>query len=180
LPSAPDETQTSAINEIYYAKDNPHAPKSHNRGRRVAVGKEPWGDLMIIQGPLALNWRRRKLGLFPRIENGDIKNASPPTTERIDRWVEQAIHVAGRPEWIFIKVHTHGTQERDMNTLLGKDTGEMFEYLETQYNDGKNWALHYVSAREMYNIVKAAEAGKVGDPNEYRDFVLDPPLSYMR
>ena len=28
----------------------------------------------------------------------------------------------------------------------------------------------------MYNIVKAAEAGEVGDPNTYRDFVLPKPL----
>ena len=34
-----------------------------------------------------------------------------------------------------------------------------------RYNDGTNYVLHYVSAREVYNIVKAAEAGKSGDPN---------------
>ena len=35
--------------------------------------------------------------------------------------------------------------------------------------------LHYVTAREVFNLVKAAEAGKSGDPNPFRDFVLPPP-----
>jgi hypothetical protein len=94
---------------------------------------------------------------------------------RHPQWVETGIHVEGRPEWIFVKVHTHGTQERDMDTLLGPAMGKAFSHLETQYNDGKNWKLHYVSAREMYNIAKAAEAGKTGDPNAYRDYLIARP-----
>jgi hypothetical protein len=27
----------------------------------------------------------------------------------------------------------------------------------------------------MYNIIKAAEAGKSGNPNDWRDFELPPP-----
>jgi hypothetical protein len=52
---------------------------------------------------------------------------------------------------------------------------QAYEYLESRYNDGVRWKLHYVSAREMYNIVKAAEAGKTGDPGQYRDFVIARP-----
>ena len=51
----------------------------------------------------------------------------------------------------------------------------MFTYLESKYNDGKNYVLHYVSAREMYNIAVAAEAGKTGNPGEYRDFKIPRP-----
>jgi hypothetical protein len=86
--------------------------------------------------------------------------------------VNTGIHVQGRPEWIFVKVHTHGTQERDIDTLLGKPMDEAFTYLETRYNDGRDWKLHYVSAREMYNIAKAAEQGLAGDPGQYRDLVV--------
>jgi len=89
--------------------------------------------------------------------------------------VRTGIHVEGRPEWIFVKVHTHGTQERDMDTLLGEPMDQAFTHLETRYNDGKDWKLHYVSAREMYNIVKAAEAGLDGDPGLYRDHVVPRP-----
>ncbi len=175
LPSAPSSAQTRKINAIYYAKDDPHAPKSHDDGKDVHVGGQPWGDLMIIQGPLMLNWKNRKWGIFPRIENGDIRSVSPPTPERIDLWVEAGVHVKGRPEWVFVKIFTHGTQERDMDCLLGEPVDQMFHHLEKHYNDGENYVLHYVTAREMYNIVKAAEAGKSGNPGDYRDFILQPP-----
>ena len=50
----------------------------------------------------------------------------------------------------------------------------MFTYLEKKYNDGNNYILHYATARECYNIVKAAEAGMQGKPNEYRNFIIKP------
>jgi len=46
----------------------------------------------------------------------------------------------------------------------------MFSYLEKAYNDGIRYRLHYVTAREVYNIVKAAEDGMTGDPHQYRDY----------
>jgi hypothetical protein len=51
----------------------------------------------------------------------------------------------------------------------------MFTYLEENYNDGENYKLHYVSARELYNIVKAAEDSRHGDPHEFRDYRVDKP-----
>ena len=175
LPAAPDPCQTSTINKIYYATDDPDQPKSHDTGVRVRVNGKPEGDLMIIQGPLGLMWHNRKFGLIPRIENADVRTSSPPTPKRVDAWVDMGIHVEGKPEWVFVKVHTHGTQERDMGTLLGEPMRKAFEYLETRYNDGKEWKLHYVSARETYNIIKAAEAGLPGEPGAYRDHVIPRP-----
>lgn len=175
LPSAPSDAQTKKINSIYYAKDNPDKPKSHNTGRDVEVGGRPWGDLMLIQGPLGFNFKKRKWGLVPRIESGDVRGIQPPTPDRIDNWVDCGIHVQGRPEWTFVKIHTHGTQEQDIDTLLGDPVDQMFSHLESKYNDGKKYILHYVSAREMYNIAKAAEAGEAGNPGNYRDFVLAAP-----
>jgi len=172
LPSAPSETQTRKINSIYYAKDDPERPKSHNKGIDVEVGKEPYGDLMIIQGPLGLNWRNRKWGILPRIENGEITFENPPTPERIDQWVSQRIHVKGRENWIFVKIHTHGAQEKNMESLLGGYLDRLYSYLEERYNDGKDYFLHYVSPREMYNIIKAAEAGSSGNPGTFRNYLL--------
>ncbi|MEZ5461183.1 hypothetical protein [Dokdonella sp.] len=177
LPSAPSDTQTSTVNSIYYATDDPDKPKSHDRGEPVRVGGTPVGDLMIVQGPLALNWRSRRFGLIPRIENSDIRRNCPPTPERVDAWIETGIHVEGRPEWVFVKIHTHGTQEGDMDTLLGAEMDAMHAYLEKRYNDGVNHVLHYVTAREVYNIVKAAEAGERGNPAQYRDYILPAPGS---
>ena len=177
FPSAPSDTQTSTINSIYYATDDPQRPKSHDRGEPVRVGGTPSGDLMIVQGPLGLNWRERRLGVMPRIENADVRKGCPPTPARVDHWVRSGIHVQGRPEWVFVKVHTHGTQEQDMDTLLGAPADAMHAHLERAYNDGSRYLLHYVSAREMYNIIKAAEAGLDGDPAAYRDYLLPPPRS---
>lgn len=175
FPAAPDPCQPPTINSIYYAKDDPHAPRSHDHGRRVKVGAPAWGDLMLIQGPLGFNLASRKFGLIPRIENADVRSSCPPTPERVDNWVRTGIHVEGRPEWVFVKVHTHGTQERDTDTLLGRPMREAFEHMQAKYNDGTEWKLHYVSAREMYNIVKAAEQGLGGDPGSYRDHIVPRP-----
>jgi len=175
FPSAPSETQPATVNAIYYATDDPDRPKSHNTGVDVEVGQTASGDLMLITGPVGFNWQQRKWGLLPAIENGDIRGQTPPTTDRIDLWVNSGIHVKGRPEWIMVKIHTHGTQEADMDTLLGTPFDQMCSYLESRYNDGEQYLLHYVTAREAYNIVKAAEAGHRGNPNQYRDFLIPRP-----
>jgi hypothetical protein len=51
----------------------------------------------------------------------------------------------------------------------------MHRELTTRYNDGIRWKLHYLTAREMYNIALAAMAGKAGDPHAYRNYRLQPP-----
>jgi hypothetical protein len=42
--------------------------------------------------------------------------------------------------------------------------------LGARYNDGRDWKLHYVSAREMFNVARAAMDGKGGDPSAYFDY----------
>lgn len=172
---SPDESQPAMLNTIYYAKDDPDKPKSYETGRPIVKGGKAWGDLLLIQGILGLNWKVRKKGIFPQIENSDIRKTFPPTQNRVDLWVEQGIHVEGKPEWVFVKVHTHGAQDGDMDTLLGSPIETMHRHLDEKYNDGEKYCLHYVSAREMYNIIKAAEAGEEGNPNSYRDYILDAP-----
>jgi len=177
LPSAPDSSQTKKINSIYYAKDDPNKPKSHNTGKDVEFGGKPWGDLMILQGPLCMVWKRVKGILFvPKIENSDIRYEQPPEIHRMKQWLNCNVHVKGKEDWVFIKVHTHGATEPTMSVLFDGRLDAFFSELESQYNDGKKYILHYVTAREMYNIVKAAEAGKQGDPNNFRDYVIDAPV----
>ena len=85
-----------------------------------------------------------------------------------------AIHVQGRPEWIIVKVSCHGAEERSFDGLLGAGAERMHDYLEERFRDRPGYRLHYVTARQLYNIVKAAEAGCEGDPDEYRDFIIPP------
>ncbi len=178
LPSAPSRTQTRKINSIYYATDDPDRPKSHDTGVDVEVGREPSGDLMIIQGPLLPDWSSRKLGIMPRVDNAAVTGAYPAGPRRIDAWVRLGIGVVGRPEWVFIKVHCHGANVEDREVLLGRQADGMFGHLETAYGSG-SYRVHYVTVREMYNIIKAAEAGKTGNPDDYRDLEI-PPYDCLR
>jgi hypothetical protein len=196
MPSAPSDTQTRKVNSLYYAADDPQAPKSHDTGRDVRVGgpldsargeqgnlpaaldgqtngaAQAGGHLLLVQGPLALNWSRRKYGLLPRIESGELSGDNPPMPQRADLWVRQAISVKGREEWVVVKVHAHGAREDNAAVLLGQPMDELLAHLETAYNDGTRFRLHYVTARELYNIILAAEGGLAGNPGRYRDYHL--------
>lgn len=174
MPTAPGISQTRRVNAVYYAKDKSHEPKSHNWGIEVECGKQASGDLMIIQGPLGFDGRRRKWGIIPRIENSELQASNPPTDDRVRNWVRQGIHVKGRPEWIIVKVSCHGAEDRSRDVILGDIANRMYSCLELEYRDKPGFSLHYVTARELYNIIKAAEAGKGGNPGGYRNFKIPP------
>jgi hypothetical protein len=170
FPSAPDESQPNIVNQIYWPSGELARRRAYEAGERARVGERRHDRILIIEGPLAL--ARRRLGV--RIENGDIHGGDAPTATRVRSWVEQGIHVAGRPEWIFVKIHTHGAPEKNARTVLGPGFRALHEAL-AHYNDGARWRLHYVSAREMFNVACAAMDGRAGDPNAYRDYSLPPP-----
>jgi hypothetical protein len=172
LPSAPSPCQVRTINSLYYAREN-GKPRSHETGERVVAG-QPRADrpdeLLCVQGPLCLNWSRRKFGIVPRIENSDLTGANPPTSLRLSLWEKCHIHVEGRPDWLFVKLHTHGAIERNSVTLLGEPMRAFHRHLAAQAASDRDFRYHYVSAREMVNILHAAEAGESGDPSRFRDF----------
>ena len=130
--------------------------------------------ILMIEGPLSFALRPGRV-LAPRIENAAVTADDPPTPARVRSWVRQGIHVEGRPEWVFVKVHTHGAPEKQAAALLGEAGRMLHTELTTRYNDGQRWRLHYVTAREMFNIAIAAMEGKDGDPGSFRDHVLPPP-----
>ena len=179
LPSAPSPTQTRTINSIYYAIDDPEKPKSHDRGIMVRTGGSPPTNgkyLMIIQGVLGLDWKWRRYGVIPRIENSDISPGHPPMSHRWRQWLDASVSVQGKPNWIFIKLHMHGCSGSTSEMLFDKGMfSGLHETAKDLLHDESGLSLHYVSAREMYNIIKAAEAGLEGDPNNYRDFLIGPP-----
>lgn len=175
-PVAPCISQTKKINAIYYAEDDPFLPKSHNTGIDVQVGGfAPPCTLMMIQGPLAINWKKRRFGILPTIENAEVQQSNPGTPNRVDNWIRQHIHVKGRPEWVFVKVSCHGAPEMSYDSCLGYQAETMLQHLEQRYNDQENYVLHYVTAREMYNLIKAAEAGEQGSPSDFLNFVIPRP-----
>lgn len=157
LPSAPSETQTRIINSIYWAVDQPNRPKSHNKGIALGTQQRPENSLLFIQGPLLMDWGRRKFGVLPRIENGCLQKSQPPTRERLSLWLRAGVRIPHRPDWYFVKLHTHGVNEPNQDVLLGESMVRFHEMLQELADRNPLFQFHYVTAREMANLALAAE-----------------------
>jgi hypothetical protein len=162
LPSAPHPWQPPVINRIYYPAGNPRAPRAHFRGVDAAFGVAGREGPLIVTGPLAVNWKQRRRGLLPAIENGDLTGHNPPAPDRLDAWVRCGIALAGFPRWVFIKAHTHGAQEKNAAGLLGDGPGSLaalFADLTARYDDGERFVLHFATPWEVVRAVRVLEAG---------------------
>jgi len=167
FPAYGENSQPGKVNSIYYAAGTPK-PKSYNTGLDMAVGIKNEGDLLIFQGPLYVDW---KAGF---VEHAALETAHPYHQERSKYWLNAHVHVRGRPEWTFVKLHTHGMQSQEM--FLSSQIEQMLNDVETMCS-GPTYQLHYVTAREAYNIARAAEAGYEGNPDDYRDYEIPPPVN---
>jgi hypothetical protein len=164
LPAAPSPCQTRTMNQIYYAVDDPERPKSHDRGFPAEVGTAPPEDgLLMIQGPLAWDWGRRRYGVVPRLENADLTGHFPPTIDRFRNWCRCGITVKGRDDWRFIKLHTHGAQEGNSAMLLGEPMRRFHESLSRLGSALPRLQYYYVTARQLVGLVRQAESGR-GQP----------------
>lgn len=146
-------------------------PKSYEKRENVRLlsvkGEPPRSDeLLLFQGPPA---------------NTNIDHEDLPTLDRFQEWVTKRVSVSGQPYWIFVKCFTHGSQTFDhpagVSALTGQVADEFFSEIESAYNDGRYRQLHYVNAREAYNIALAAADGKSGDPHLYRNYKIPPPVN---
>ena len=119
-----------------------------------------------------LDWGRRRWGILPRVENGCLQGSQPPSAGRIDAWLKAGVSIPARPDWTFVKLHTHGAHESNMNALLGQPMLELHQALARRSAADPSFHYHYVTAREMYNLACAAEAGWTGEVDPARDFQL--------
>lgn len=158
-PSAPDVTQVRTINRIYYAFDDPDRPNSHDTGIAASVGQSrPDEGLLMIPGPLLVT---RNLGTgrgLLKLENGNLADLQPPSRQRLLFWLKAAVGVNGHPDWSFVKLHTHGAQERNQGVLL-EDPMRSFHASLPGVASELGFKYYYVTAREMAQLVKQAEAG---------------------
>ncbi len=160
-PSAPVNTQPRTINSIYYAADRPGQRKSHDTGIRARVGQPaPREHLLMIQGALELDWSRRKFGLIPRIENSDIHGGFVPTWQRMQLWLKSGVQVLGRPDWLFVKLHTHGCKKGNIDAWLGEPLVRFHAQLQEVAAQHPLLRYHYVTAWEMAQLAHAAERGE--------------------
>jgi hypothetical protein len=174
FPSVYENSQPPFVNSIYEAADD-DGPKSYRQRLPSSLGT---GDLTIFQGPLVLFPSLNPRRLFLEVEDGNIHPAKPATPKRVDRWIRANVHLPGRPDWIFVKLFGHTAQsDEDQYELLGPNYDGALSYLEQRYNDGERYVLHYVTAREAYNLARAAAAGVDGKPSDYYDWIIKPYVS---
>jgi hypothetical protein len=172
FPSAPSPTQTRKVNSIYYAIDDPCRPRSHDWGIDVGSGLVPPEGLLLIQGPLVLDWRVRRWGLIPHTENGCLQASWPAHIDRLRLWLKARVQVPSRPDWFFVKLHAHGAPEISHEALLGQPMIQFHRDLAERACRDPHFHYHYVTTREMYNLVKAAEAGWRGSVAAALDYEL--------
>lgn len=171
FPSAPDVCQPAHANDIFYPGGNIKRRRSYDRPSHAYAGKGPEERVLLITGPLAL--AKRPDGFAYRIESSALTAKDPPTRARLRTWIDSHVHIRGRPEWVFIKLHTHGAPEPEARSLLGLAQHAFHEELNKLRGEG--YFVHYVTAREMFNIAVAAIEGRSGSPGAYRDHIIPKP-----
>lgn len=172
LPSVPHQSQVRRINAIYNCGYPLTEAKPHRSGPGVATARKP--ELPIIfQGPLSFDWSRRIGSIpIPRIDDGALAKNYPLSLKRFERWRNTRISVAGRPDWNFIKLYSHGFFDWDQDAMIGNQLRRfMSQVLEESSKTGE-FNVYFASAREAFNMVMAAVDGHSGSPGQYRDYKL--------
>jgi len=172
FPAFPDASQPSIVNRLYWPAPGEAARRSADRGTPARVGAFPLDRPLLVQGPLVPTWTGKRGGV--RVDYGALTAHDPATPSRLRSWLDAAITVEGKPEWTFVKLHTHGAPEAQATSLLGAGGRALHDALAERVRDG-GWQLHYVTARELYNIAAAAMLGRGGNPSDHRNARLTPP-----
>jgi hypothetical protein len=167
--SAFHPAQIARLNSIYECTVplSDRAPQRH--GQNLQAGRPVSVLPLIVQGPWGLDFDLGARNGFGRIEHSALTGMKPPTLDRLHLWKRAAVTVTGRPDWLFIKLDAHGMYPDDTDTVL---RGAMQQFLRELIDGAKERQeiLHFVSAREMANIIFAACDGREGDPGAYRDY----------
>jgi hypothetical protein len=173
MPCAPNPCQVRKINAVYECTPPLTRRAAHRWGRDLCSGRPPLSFPLIIQGPLMLDFSKRsRRWPLPSIENGALTIVTPPTMERLRLWKQAAIMVQGRPDWLFVKLHCHGMDPRDDEAVRGSLLQAFLRDLNEDSRNRREYQVHFVTAREMTNIILAACEGREDNPGNYRDYRL--------
>lgn len=163
--------QTGKINSIYECAVPLTKRAPHRKGRDLSAGKPPQIFPLIVQGPLMLDLSGTHGARRLRVDNAALTGANPATLHRLSLWKRAAISVSGKPDWLFIKLHCHGMDPTHEAATLGAPMQNFLCELVSGAKE-RDEILHFVSAREMTNIILAGCDGKEGNPGDYRDYRL--------
>jgi hypothetical protein len=154
MPSVPSPTQGRVVNQIYWCTNNSdNRPRSFDHGIEATVGGGRQGDLLMIPGPLGLRFGER---LLPRLENGEIAGYDLPTPSRVRQWFDLAPRIGGD---LFLKLHTHGAQERNLEPLLNGGLGNLFGWL-AEEAESRGIEIHWATAWQMYQAANGLILGR--------------------
>jgi hypothetical protein len=157
LPSAPSPCQTSTVNDIYWAIDDPALPKSHDTGTRLLPAHPAPADaLLMVQGPLTVR-RHPRYRVLPTLEVGELAGYALPTPQRARAWLRAAPRVGNH---VFVKLFGHGAQERNGPPLL---EGGGLDRCLTMVRDEcarRNWRLGFLSAWEATRLLHELASGE--------------------
>ncbi|MFZ1919713.1 MAG: hypothetical protein WAU58_19225 [Terriglobales bacterium] len=161
--------QTAKINSLYECALPLDQTAPHRKGHDLTVGRAPKIFPLIVQGPLVADVAGVLRGGRGAIENGEISGSRPMTLGRLQVWKQAQIRVAGRPDWLFIKLHCHGMNPTQKDAVLGDSFRKFLDDLVGGAAQRKE-TLHFATARQMANILLAACDGREGNPGDYRDY----------
>ena len=172
--------QIAKTNSVYECALPLDQAAPQRQGHDLVAGRAPKTFPLIVQGPLVADLRRTLSSARPILENGAITGANPPTMHRLSLWKQAQVRVLGRPDWLFIKVFCHSMNPTQKEAVIG-DSFRNFLAALVGGAPGRKETLHFVTAREMANILLAACDGREGNPGDYRDYrfkrLVGVPLS---
>ena len=151
MPCGASPAQARTVNTIYWAIDDPERPKSYDHGVPLTPGG-PSDGLLMIPGLLGIRWSER---LAPRLEKGEIACYDLPNRYRVRCWLDFAPRLGGD---IFIKLFTHGCQERHSTALLQGGLDALFHAVRAEC-EARQWQFTYASCWEMYQAIEAIRQG---------------------
>src|ERR1035438_6336424 len=99
--------QTAKINSLYEIGSPLEQAAPHRKGTDLSVGRVPGIFPLMVQGPLLPDFGRSRRALRIVFENSAITPPNPLSLHRLATWKRARIHVAGRPDWLFIKLYCH-------------------------------------------------------------------------
>ena len=158
MPSLPSPTQGRVVNQIYWCTNNPdNRPRSFDHGVEATVGGGRQGDLLMITGPLGIDFSGR---LMPRLETGEIAGYNMPTPARVRQWFDLAPTIS---EDIFLKLFTHGATDRNLEPLLNGGLANLFHWIAEEATR-RGIEIHWTTAWQMYQAADALIHGRESIP----------------